>query len=335
MRILYVGNKLSKHGYNLTNIETLGPLLAIEGHDLVFASEINNKILRLLDMVFKTIFYSSKKGFVLIDAYSTFGFVYLLITSLICRFLNLKYIPILHGGNLPARLNKNPKLCRSIFDNAYLNIAPSNYLFNAFSKAGFKNIKYVPNTIQVDNYTFKSRKNIEPKLLWVRSFDKIYNPIMAVRVLVKLKKIYPNATLCMVGPDKDGSLQKTKAFAIKQNVEVIFTGKLSKQDWAKLSQDHDIFINTTHFDNTPISVIEAMALGLPVVSTNVGGIPFLLENNDTALLVNDNDAKEMVSSIKTLIENNENTQKIIKNARQLSETFDWKHVKLLWSNILD
>ena len=78
-----------------------------------------------------------------------------------------------------------------------------------------------------------------------------------------------------------------------------------------------------------------MALGLAVVSTNVGGIPFLLENNDTALLVNDNDAKEMENFIKILIENDETSQKIIKNARDLSETFDWEHVKQLWSNILD
>lgn len=334
MRILYLGNKLSKHGYNLTNIETLGPLLAQEGYDLVYASEINNRILRLLDMVFKTIFYSSKNGFVIIDAYSTFGFIYLLITSQICRLLNIKYIPILHGGNLPARLIKNPKLCRSIFDNAYLNIAPSNYLLSTFYKFKFKNIRYVPNTIEVDNYSFKERKNIQPKLLWVRSFDKIYNPIMAVRVFVEIKKIYPNATLCMVGPDKDGFLQKTKALAIKQNVEVIFTGKLSKPDWTKLSQDYDIFINTTHFDNTPISIIEAMALGLPVVSTNVGGIPFLLENNNTALLVNDDNVEEMVNSIKMLIENNQISQKIIKNARDLTETFDWKTVKQQWIKIL-
>lgn len=333
--LLYIGNKLLSPKNNATSIDTLGLLLEIEGYKMSYASTKVNKVARLLDMIFTTIRLRKKVDYVLIDVYSTNNFWYALIISQLCRFLNLKYIPKLHGGNLPNRFKNNPKLCSLIFDNAHYNIAPSNFLLFSSLESGLKGVYYIPNTIELKNYTFKSRKNIEPKLLWVRSFDKIYNPIMAVKVFIEIKKTYPNATLCMVGPDKDGTLQKTQDFANQQNVEVTFTGKLSKPDWIKLSQDYDIFINTTHFDNTPVSVIEAMALGLAVVSTNVGGIPFLLENNDTALLVNDNDAKEMENSIKTLIENDETSQKIIKNARELSETFDWEEVKRLWSNILD
>lgn len=333
--LLYIGNKLSSPSNNLTSIDTLGSLLEKEGNKLSYASSKVNKVLRLLDMIFTTIRHREKADYVLIDVYSTNNFWYAIIISQLCRFFKLKYIPKLHGGNLPSRFKNNPKLCSLIFDNAHYNIAPSNFLLFSSLNSGLKNVYYIPNTIELKNYNFKERLKIEPKLLWVRSFDKIYNPIMAVKVFVEIKKTYPNATLCMVGPDKDGSLQKTKNFANQQSVEVTFTGKLSKSDWTKLSQDYDIFINTTHFDNTPVSVIEAMALGLPVVSTNVGGIPFLLENNDTALLVNDNDVDGMVNSIKTLIENDETSQKIIKNARQLSETFDWEDVKRLWSNILD
>ena len=99
---------------------------------------------------------------------------------------------------------------------------------------------------------------------------------MAVKVLQQLQKQYPSATLTMVGPDKDGSLQTTKDFAKSLGITVNFSGQLTKEEWWELASKHDIFINTTHFDNTPVSVMEAMALGLPVVSTNVGGIPYLL-----------------------------------------------------------
>ena len=64
-----------------------------------------------------------------------------------------------------------------------------------------------------------------------------------------------------------------------------FTGKLSKQEWRDLSKDYNVFINTTNFDNTPVSVIEAMALGIPVVSTNVGGLPFLITDKVDGVLV--------------------------------------------------
>ena len=80
---------------------------------------------------------------------------------------------------------------------------------------------------------------------------------MAVKVFIKVKEAYPEAKICMVGPKKDESYTKTVKFAKKNDVEVTFTGKLSKEDWISISEDYNIFINTTHFDNTPISVIEA------------------------------------------------------------------------------
>ena len=104
-----------------------------------------------------------------------------------------------------------------------------------------------------------------------------------------------------MGLKKDDSYAKTLQFAKKNNVQVIFTGKLSKQEWIELSKDYNVFIITTHFDNTPVSIIEAIALCLPVVSTNVGGIPYLLEQNVNALLVEDDDVDGMTNQIKLLL----------------------------------
>jgi L-malate glycosyltransferase len=333
-KLLYIGNNLSKHGNNTTSIETLGLLLENEGYELYYASSKKNKIFRLLDMIITTINLRKKVDFVLIDVYSTYNFWYAFIISQLCRFFDLKYIPKLHGGNLPERFVKNPKLCTMIFDNAFVNIVPSNYLLSYCKTANYKNVLYIANTIEIDNYTFKSKEIIEPKLLWVRSFDKIYNPQMAIKVLFELKKIYPHAKLCMVGPEKDGSLASTMKNSELLNLDVKFTGKLTKPEWIDLSLDYDVFINTTHFDNTPISVIEAMALGLPVVSTNVGGLPFLLENNINALLVNDNDVNRMVKAIVFLIENKHQAKAICLNARDLTESFDWNIVKNQWFEIL-
>ena len=130
------------------------------------------------------------------------------------------------------------------------------------------------------------------------------------------------------------SLQTTKAFADSINCKVSFTGQLSKEDWWQLASEHDIFINTTHFDNTPISVMEAMALGLPVVSTNVGGIPYLLTDKENALLVNDNDVVAMTDSIRHLIENQQKTKELASNARNFIEKMDWNVVKEDWNQVL-
>ena len=233
------------------------------------------------------------------------------------------------------RLDRNPRLCRMIFNNAYLNVSPSKYLKNAFEGYGYNNVTYVPNTIILKNYEFIERDFKSINLLWVRSFSEIYNPKLAIKVFKKLKENNINSTLCMVGPDSDGSLIKVKKFAKKLNIKVNFTGKLSKKEWIDLSKDYNIFLNTTNFDNTPVSVIEAMALGLPVISTNVGGMPYLITDKVDGLLVRKNDIDAMVNAIVHIFENKDFAAVLTKNARIKVEQFDWQVVKHLWFNILE
>ncbi len=141
----------------------------------------------------------------------------------------------------------------------------------------------------------------------------------------------------MVGPDKDGSLQKVidKAKELNISDSVKFTGKLSKKEWLRLSEQYDIFINTTDFDNHPVSVIEAMALGLPVVSTNVGGLPFLIEDRIDGILVPPGNAVKFAEEIENLMSDSELVRKITLNARKKIEEFDWLTIKNNWFKILD
>jgi glycosyltransferase involved in cell wall biosynthesis len=333
-KVLYIGNNLKSKTSNLSGIQTLGPLLENEGFIMHYASSKHNKILRLLEMSWRCLKFAKRVDVVLIDTYSTQNFYYAFIVSQICRFKNVDYIPILHGGNLISRLTNNPKWSGLIFKNAKYNASPSGYLKEAFENAGFKNIIHIPNAINIDDYDFKTRVYDEPKLLWVRSFSKIYNPDLAVKVLSALQKVYPKAQLCMVGPDADGSRENVQNLAEQLNLIVEFTGKLEKKEWIELSKDYNIFINTTNFDNTPVSVIEAMALGLPVVSTNVGGMPYLIENDVDGILVEPNQPEAMSSEIISLIKNEEKREVLIKNARNKVEKFDWNHIKSIWGKAL-
>ena len=126
-----------------------------------------------------------------------------------------------------------------------------------------------------------------------------------------------------------------EALAKELNLNVKFTGKLEKKKWIELSKDYNVFINTTNFDNTPVSVIEAMALGLPVVSTNVGGMPYLIENEIDGILVSPNQSESMSSTIVSIIDDSDKREMIIKNARSKVEKFAWTDVKSLWIKVLD
>lgn len=333
--ILYIGNKLSKKGNTVSTIERLAGKLQEEGFVVKTASAVQSKPLRMVDMLYCV--YKNRKwtDLVLIDTYSTLNFQYAVQTASLCRFFNIPYIPILHGGNLPSRIQKSKKQSKKLFGKAQVNVAPSHYLLETFKKEGYGNLVYIPNTIEIADYPFLLRKKIKPKLLWVRSFSEIYNPMLAIHVLENLIHTgYKEAELCMIGPEKDGSLDRCKKYVDQKKLPVSFTGSLSKTEWIQHSQGYDIFINTTNIDNTPVSVIEAMALGLPVISTNVGGMPFLIEDKKDGLLTPTNEVEAFSNKIKSMLTNSFNVEAITLNARKKVEQYDWKKVKKLWNNTL-
>ena len=333
--ILYIGNKLSKHGNTPTSVESLGELLALE-YKIISVSDKKNKLLRLSDMLYSIIKYRSQISLVLIDTYSTSNFYYAFLCSYLARILKIKYIPILHGGNLPQRLINNPAMSKSIFSNSIFNIAPSGYLYKAFSEYGYAT-EFIPNNIDISEYNFSQRKNVRLKLLYVRAISKVYNPSLALEVIEQLYKKYPEVELCMVGPDRDGTLlqlkERVQSLGLQKHVS--FLGKLDKKDWLTLSKEYDIFINTTNVDNTPVSIIEAMALGLPIVSTNVGGLPFLIEDTKDGLLVDPNNSAQMVEKITYIYNNPGVAEQLSLHGRQKAESFDWNRISSTWKRSLD
>ena len=332
IKLLYLG--ISKKGAIPTTVKVLGGQLKREGYEVLQTPLKKNKLQTLLLMLLNILKKRKTVDFIIIDTYSTLAFWYSYLSSRLACFLKIPYIPILHGGDLPNRLKSHPKLCQHIFKNSTTNVVPSKYLESHFKDAGYHNLTYIPNTIPIKNYNFKKRDKLSPKLLWVRAFAEIYNPILAIQVLQQLIEKYPYAELSMVGPFKDDTIEICKSYAEQHKLPVTFTGTLPKEKWLEYAENFDIFINTTNVDNTPVSVIEAMALGLPVVTTNVGGIPYLLEDKEDALLVPKDDAESMAKTIRYLLEQPLFVEKMTKQARSKVEHFDWEKVKYQWFQIL-
>jgi len=334
--IIYIGNKLLKHGYTPTSVETLGPLLS-KSFNIKIYSDKKNKILRYFDVLYQIIKNRKKTELILIDTYSSLNFYYAFSVAVLAKFLSIPYIPILRGGSLIRRVEQSPKMSKQLFANSAINISPSKYLNEYFNNKDFSQTIYIPNNIDISIYPFKERKDIKPKILYVRAFHKIYNPMMAIRVLSKVLEKYPNAELCMVGPDKDGSLEDVKKLAEELNVvdKVTFTGRLEKEKWIELSKEYDIFINTTNFDNQPVSVIEAMALGFPIVSTDAGGMPYLMEDKKNGIIVKKENINAMVDAIELILEDANFANQLSLAARSSAEEFDWDNVQTKWIEIID
>jgi len=332
--IIYIDNFLVGHGYTPTIGAYVSELLRKEGYSVITTSDKKNELKRLWDMLL-TIYKHRNRSVALITTYSGKAFYFAWLCALWCRILRVPYVPCLHGGNLPTRINNSPALSRQLFGKSFTNVAVSGYLANPLQQRGWK-VMIIPNNIHLSTYPFLQRTSCNGHMLWVRSFHEIYNPTLAIQLLHELRKTNPDARLTMVGPDKDGSLATCKELAATLNVDayVAFKGLLPRDEWIQLSASHDVFINTTNFDNLPVSVIEALALGLPVVSSNVGGVPFLIEDNIDGLLTEAGNLTSFTTAVQRLQNDDVLVQQLSIHARKKAERYDWQAIKIQWHELL-
>jgi glycosyltransferase involved in cell wall biosynthesis len=328
--ILYAGNKLSVHGFTPTGVEYLGERLERE-MEMVRVSDKRHPGLRLWDMLRQLHRRRRSVRLLLIDTYSGRAFWYACVLGRQARAYGIPYLLILRGGQLPQRLVRSPAACRQLFGGARAIVTPSAYLEAAFAQRGYRS-HCIPNFIDLDQYPYRPRPKPKPALLWVRALHRLYRPGMALEVLALLSRAHPEARLWMVGPDKDGSLARCRALAAQSGIagRVTFTGLLPKAGWIDLSRRCDFFLNTTDADNMPVSVIEAMVLGLPVVSTRVGGLPHLLEGGRLGQLVSAGDARAMATALQRWLHRPDAALQCAQRARKKVEAFDWYAVRDRW-----
>ena len=198
-------------------------------------------------------------------------------------------------------------------------------------------IRVIPNGLDISRYTARPPVAARPRLVWVRAFHSIYNPELAVSVASLLSEEFPEIELLMVGPDKgDGSAQRT-AERIRQlgmGDRVCILGPVAKDSIPHVLTQGDVFLNTTDFDNTPVTVVEAMASGMCIVSTDVGGLPFLLEHEVDALLVPRADPRAMADAVRRILLDTALARRISSNACRKAEACDWTVVMPRWEGLL-
>jgi glycosyltransferase involved in cell wall biosynthesis len=336
MKIIYIGNQMHKQSRTPTTIDTLSKQFEEEGIEVVKASPYANKILRLLHMTWIIIKNAKSSQLVLIDTYSSSAFVFCVNAVFWSKCFGIPYCPILHGGNLKSRLSHSPKLSKFVFGGASVNIGVSGFFEEVFKANNFP-FTIIPNNIDINVYEYRQRSKMKPTILWVRSFARFYQPNLALDILKLLLIDYPGAQLTMIGPDKDGSMQEFNEYAKELNLDqhVHVLGLKTKHEWREISKSHDIFLSTTTIDNTPVSVIEAMALGLPVVSTRVGGVPFIIQDEKDGLMYESGNAQDAVNKIKKCLNDADFTANLSQTARMKAENWGWPQVKIQWKELFD
>ena len=247
------------------------------------------------------------------------------------------HVLTLHGGSLPEFSARWP--VRGPPDAVRRRSAvtvPSEFLRREM-RPYRSDLRLLPNPLDLSAYPYRRRERPEPRLVWLRAFHETYNPSLAPRVLALLVRDDPAATLTMIGPDRgDGSLARARARAADLGVldRVQFPARSPKSSVGEHLSRGDIFVNTTNVDNAPVSVLEAMACGLCVVSTRVGGIPDLVRDGEEGLLVPPDDAEAMVAAIRRVLREPELAARLSAGGRLRARSTDWNTVLPQWEELL-
>lgn len=290
-------------------------------------------ISRLFDIVHSLI--KQRFAIVHIDVYSTRAFWYAEITSLISRARGVPTVLTLHGGMLSEKHNTEPHRVERLLQSATVIQSPSQFLTDYFRQQGIK-VNYMPNFIDLERFPYK-RDEVKPwSLLWVRAFSVIYQPEMAVQTLASLARDYPEVTLTMIGPDK-GKEIATRQLAQKLGVfdRIKFVGRVSNESLYEYYNSHSVFLNTTHYESFGVAVLEAASCGIPIVSTNVGEIPWIWSDNENILLVDNFDSSEMSQKVAILFNSQSVAGSLSENARLKAQSFEWANIKPKWLSVFN
>lgn len=334
--VMLVGNFLSATGLYENVNAGLARRLTQDGWSVRTTSKQRVKPLRLIDMV--NSIWRNRRNYTVaqVDVFSGQAFLWSEAACWALRRAMKPYVLCLRGGNLPRFAQKRSSRVRRMLGNAAAVTTPSRYLQEEM-RPYRDDIQVVPNPLDTTCYPFQLREDPAPRLVWLRAFDDIYNPTLAVRVVERLASDYPETSLIMVGPDKgDGSFQRTQKLAAELGVSdrIELPGIVPKTEVPNWLNRGDIFLNTTDIDNTPVSVLEAMACGLCVVSTDVGGIPYLLKDRHDSLLVPPDDVDAMTSAVQQLVSEPKLGSRISAAGREKVEPFDWSVVLPQWEELL-
>ncbi|MHA1705620.1 MAG: glycosyltransferase family 4 protein [Promethearchaeota archaeon] len=176
------------------------------------------------------------------------------------------------------------------------------------------------------------------KIVFVGNLRPIKDPLTLLKGFKKVIKKYPNIKLQIVG---DGSLKGyLEVFCRRNNLssKVVFEGKKAHKETLKIISESTIFVLTSIQEGLPTALIEAMALGKPVVATNVGGIPEVIRHRINGILVPPQSPKAVSEALDKLITSPALREKLSTAAAESVKNYTWSKIaeqyKRIYSKVL-
>jgi glycosyltransferase involved in cell wall biosynthesis len=232
-----------------------------------------------------------------------------------------------HSGEAEDHLGRW-RSARAIVRLADAVAVPSGYLVDVFARFGVR-ARPIYNIVDTTRFRFRERRPLRPVFFSNRNLEPMYNVGCLLRAFAVVQGRFAEASLCLAGDGTQrGALERlTESLGLKH---VRFLGRVPNDRMPALYAAADVYLNASDIDNMPLSIIEAFAAGTPVISTDPGGIPYIVTHEKTGLLVPRNDHEAMAAQALRLLDDAPLAGRIAEEARAACGAYEWAAVRQQW-----
>ena len=250
---------------------------------------------------------------------------------LVSKLYGKKILLNYHSGEAEDHLQRWPRSTKSMFKLVDTIIVPSEYLFRVFAKFGFETM-VIFNIIDLDKFEFRQRTTLRPVFLSNRNLEVHYGVDDLLRAFAYIQREIPDAVLTVVG---DGS-QRIALENLATELHLAntnFTGRVEHDEINRHYSASDIYLNASKIDNQPLSILEAFTCGLPVVTTEAGGIPDLVTDEITGFLVPVGAFESLAARALRLLTHEDIARTMTERARAECTKYTWSVVCPQWLDL--
>ncbi len=324
MKVLLICNYKPGVGGISGQVELLQKHMREEGHTAdIFSTKAS--IIRRLLIPFRLLSVAKHYEVLHIHCCSGWGFLPAVLGISVGRRLKKRIVLTYHGGGGEKFFEKHHKLVHHYLTRTNDNIVLSGFLAGVFDKHQLP-YSIIPNIIELDESSFRLRETLRANYICTRAHETLYNIPCILRAFQKTLTKLPEASLTLVG---DGS-QHAALVQMVNDMElrnVTFTGRVDNQKIYHYLNLSDIFLSSPTVDNMPVSVLEAMNAGLLVISSCVGGVPYMIKDGETGLLFENDNSDQLAKKMIEAVENQATVNDIIIRAHNEVKRYRWDSVK--------
>jgi glycosyltransferase involved in cell wall biosynthesis len=208
-------------------------------------------------------------------------------------------------------------------------VVPSEYLRGVFARFGYRPL-VIHNIVDLSRFRFRDRRPLRPRLVSTRNLEPYYRVDVTLQAFARVKAQYPQATLTVAGTGSEEPRLRALCASLQLD-GVRFVGAVSQARMAKLLDAADLFVNASVVDNQPVSLLEAFAAGLPVITTPPGDIGAMLRHGENGWLVSTADPELLAEAILDALQHPDSARAAARRARAELARFTWSSVRQAWA----